>query len=426
MNTNRICTCLLLSTLLVICQIASADWPQFRGPNGDGSVTATGLPTHWSETENIVWKTEIPLRGWSTPVIMDGQIWLTTATIDGHDFFVIALNEETGRIIFNEQLFHADNPEPLGNNLNCYASPSCAIEPGRVYVHFGTYGTACIDTSSKKTLWKRTDINCRHYRGPGSSVIIYKHLLILTMDGVDVQYMSALDKLTGKTVWKTDRTAIWDDLEPDGKPFDNGDRRKAFATPLIITHKGQVQMLTAGAKAAYAYDPLTGREIWKVAYLGFSGAVSPLYGNDLAYIASGFGRSELLAVRPDGNGEVTDTHIVWQTRSHVPQTPSLVLVDDLLFAVTDNGILTCIDALTGEDIWQQRLKGNFAASLLHADNKIYAADREGTTIVFTPARRYKLLAENKLDDGMMASPAIHNKVLYLRTKTHLYRIQTPQ
>ena len=407
---------------------ARADWPQFRGPHGNGCAAApgesTGLALHWSETRNVRWKTPIPHRGWSTPVVMNGQIWLTTATLEGNDFFVICVDADSGRIRFNEKIFHTDNPEPLGNNMNCYASPSPVIEAGRVYVHFGSYGTACLDTATCKVLWKRTDLPCRHYRGPGSSPAVFNDLLIVTMDGVDVQYVVALDKRTGKTVWKTDRTTEWNDLDDDGKPFREGDLRKAYCTPLIIETGGQTQMISVGAKAAYSYDPANGREIWKVRYPGYSNAACPLFGNGMAYIITGFGKTELFAVRVDGRGDVTDTHIAWKTSHLVSRTPSPVLVDDLLFAVSDNGILMCRDALTGEEIWQQRLKGNHAASPLYGDGRIYCSNQLGTTTVFKTARECELLATNKLDSGFMASTAVAGKALFLRTKTHLYRIES--
>ena len=420
-----------LAALLFVASFQTSvwgDWPGFRGPWGNGWATVPGevkplgLALHWSEGQNVKWKTPIPHRGWSTPVVMNGQIWLTTATLEGNDFFAICVDADSGQIRFNEKIFHSDDPEPLGNNMNCYASPSPVIEAGRVYVHFGSYGTACLDTDTCKVLWKRTDLPCRHYRGPGSSPVVFGDLLIVTMDGIDVQYVVALDKKTGKTVWKTDRTTEWDDLDDDGKPFMEGDLRKAYCTPLIIETGGQTQMISVGAKAAYSYDPANGREIWKVRYPGYSNAACPVFGNGMAYIITGFGKTELLAVRVDGRGDVTDSHIAWKTGHLVSRTPSPVLVDDLLFAVSDNGILMCRDALTGEEVWQQRLKGNFAASPLYADGRIYCSNQLGTTTVFKAARECELLATNKLDSGFMASPAVAGKALFLRTKTHLYRI----
>ena len=425
--------------LLVLVQAlwAQAQWPQFRGPWGNGlaAVPGTeplGLPLHWSEKENIRWKTPIPHRGWSTPVVMEGLLWLTTATVEGHDFFVFGVDADSGAIRFQEKLFHADQPEPLGNPLNCYASPSPVVEPGRVYVHFGSYGTAALDTKTGAVLWKRSDLPCRHYRGPGSSLVLFENLLILTMDGVDIQYLVALDKETGKTVWKTDRTAEWNDLDADGKPQTEGDLRKAYSTPLVVTVAGDpnpTQMLSVGAKALYGYDPASGRELWKIPTPAYSGAASPVYGGGIAYMITGFGRTELLAVRVGGRDDVTGTKspgVVWKTTSMVPQTPSPLLVDDLFFMVNDSGTVTCLDAASGRQVWRERLGGNFAASLLYADGHVYCFSREGVTTVFKAARTYEALATNVLDSGFMASPAVSGKALFLRTKECLYRIEAGQ
>lgn len=422
--------CLILSLLFARVMVAQATWPQFRGPWGDGlavppdGAEPLGLPIRWSETENVKWKTAIPHRGWSTPVVMDGQVWLTTATVDGHEFFVICVNADTGTILLNEKLFHADDPEPLGNPLNGYASPSPVVERGRVYVHFGSYGTACLDTRTFGVLWRRSDLPCRHYRGPGSSPILFRNLLILSMDGVDVQYLVALDKETGKTVWKTDRTANWDDLDDEGKPRSEGDLRKAYSTPIIVDVNGAKQLLSVGAKAVYGYDPADGRELWKVRTPAFSGAASPVYGRGIAYMVTGFGQTELLAVRADGRGDVTDTHVVWKTSSMVPQTPSPVLVGDLFFMINDTGTTTCLEATTGRRVWRERIRGNFAASLLYADGHIYAFSREGRATVFNASREYEVLATNVLESGFMASAAVSGRTLFLRTKEHLYRIET--
>ncbi len=422
---------LTLLLLLVPASWVQAQWPQFRGPWGNGlaalpGTEPLGLPIHWSEKENIRWKTPIPYRGWSTPVVMDGQVWLTTATPDGHDFFAICVNADSGRIRFQEKLFHADHPEPLGNPLNCYASPSPVVEPGRVYVHFGSYGTAALDTKTCEVLWRRSDLPCRHYRGPGSSLLLFENLLILTMDGVDVQYLVALDKETGRTVWKTERTAQWDDLDADGKPKDEGDLRKAYSTPLIVTVGGDTQMLSVGAKALYGYDPASGRELWKVSTPAFSGAASPVYGHGIAYMITGFGKTELLAIRLDGRADVTDANIAWRTARMVPQTPSPLLVDDLFFMINDAGVVTCLEAASGNQVWRERLKGDFAASLLYADGHVYCFSREGVTTVLKAARDYEVLATNVLDSGFMASPAVSGRTLFLRTKEALYRIESSQ
>lgn len=410
--------------------MARADWPEFRGPWGDGHVpvpgdhSLVGLPLQWSETENVKWKTEIPYRGWSTPVVLDGQVWLTTATLDGHDFFAICVDAETGQVRFNERLFHCDKPEPLGNGVNSYATPSPAIEPGRVYLHFGSYGTACVDTKAFKVLWQRQDLPCRHYRGPASSLVLFGGFLVLTMDGVDVQYLAALDKQTGRTVWKTNRSVAWNDEQFQDQMTRDGDRRKAHSVPLIVQAGGQPLLLSAGAKAAYGYDPRTGQELWRVRYEAWSAAPRPLFDQGLAFIISGFGgKTEMLGVRTDGQGDITDTHVAWRYESMVAKTASPVLVDGLLYMVSDDGMVTCLEAATGKQVWRARMGGNYAASPIVADGRIYFLNQQGKTTVLKPGRSFEVLATNTLASGFMASPAASGKAFYLRTKTHLYRVE---
>lgn len=419
--------CPVLISLLCCSTLAAApappDWPEYRGPSANGSVLVE-LPLKWSETENVVWKTPIPFRGWSTPAIMDGTIWLTTAEEEGHDFYVIAVDAASGKIVLNEKLFHSDTPDPLGNNVNCYASPSPVVEPGRVYVHFGSYGTACIDAKSKKVLWKRNDLPCNHYRGPGSSPFLFENLLILTFDGSDKQYTAALDTKTGVTVWNTPRSTEWKDLEPDGKPIRDGDFRKSFCTPIAIGVGGKAQLISLGASAAFSYEPRTGKELWKVHYDGHSSAPRPMFENGLVYLTTGHGPTQLWAVRPDGQGDVTDTHVAWKyTGKNIPSEPSMVLVDGLIYMIGNESTVTCLDSKDGSVVWTQRLGGNYMASLLHAGGRIYAFSTQGKTPVFKAGRAYESLGENTLEEGFMASPAVTGKALILRTKTALYRIE---
>ncbi len=405
-----------------------ADWPAFRGPLGTGMVPASSdgssesVPLQWSETEHIKWKTPIPHSGLSTPVVMDGRVWLTTATLEGHDFFVLCVDADSGEVLLDKRLFHADDPEPLGNRVNGYASPSPVAEAGRVYVSFGSYGTACLDTTTFDVLWRHSDLPCRHYRGPGSSPILFKDLLILTLDGVDQQYVAALNKRTGSLVWRTDRTADYKDLDVTGQPAREGDFRKAFATPLIVTVKGKTQMISAGSRAVYGYDPLTGQELWTLAHDDYSSSASPVFGQGLAYVLTGFGKAELFAMLASGRGSLSEEAIAWRTRKGMPRTPSPLLIDGLLFTLADNGTLTCLDAATGQTVWRERLKGKFAASLVYAQGQIYCADQEGKTTVLKAGRTFAVLAENTLESGCMASPAVSDAALFLRTQTHLYCI----
>ena len=431
-HTMRARYCLVIFLLLQGSPASEADWPEYRGPWQNGHVSppgnskTVGLPIKWSERENVKWKTAIPHSGWSTPVVLGGQIWLTTATEDGKEFFAICVDADSGKIRFNEKLFHCDAPEPLGNKVNGYASPSPVVEPGRVYLHFGSYGTACLDTTNFKVIWKRNDLPCRHFRGPGSSPVLFQNLLILTMDGIDVQYLVALDKQTGKTVWKTNRTTDWNDLDAGGKPAGEGDFRKAYTTPIFIETGGVSQMISAGSKAAYSYDPATGTELWKVGTSGYSTAGRPVFGKGLVFFSTGFGKTEYLAVRSDGRGDVTDSRVVWRTTRGVPKLPSPVLVDDLLFLLADNGVMRCVEAATGNEVWQERILGECFASLIYGDGHIYGFDQNGKGVVLKAGPSLEILATNKLDDGFMASPCVFGKALILRTKKNLYRIEEGQ
>ncbi|MHC4503479.1 MAG: outer membrane protein assembly factor BamB family protein [Planctomycetota bacterium] len=398
-------------------------WPMFRGPQGNGFVSAARLPLRWSETENVRWKTAVPHLGWSTPVVLDEQVWATSATKNGRDYYAFCVDAKSGRIVHRKHLFHCDRPEPLSNAVNCYASPSPAIEPGRVYVNFGSYGTACLDTATGGVVWKRTDLPCRHYRGPGSSIILYRDFLILTFDGVDVQYLTALDKRTGKTVWKTERDIEWDDLDANGRPEREGDFRKGFTTPLVIDVGGKEQLISPASTATLAYEPRTGREIWRVRNEGHTPAVSPVFGSGLVFAATGHRWVELFAIRPDGTGDVTDSHVAWRLKSRdVPTTPSPIVVDGLLFILSNRGTLSCLEARSGKPVWRERVGRNYLASPIHDGERIYLCSTLGRTTVVRAGRNYQKLAENKLDAGFMASPAVVGDSLILRTKTHLYRI----
>ncbi len=396
---------------------AQTQWPQFRGPDGQGHAVDSDPPLTWSEQENVVWKTAIHGRGWSSPVIWDDQIWLTTATDDGHEMFAVCVDRQDGRIVRDLQLFHNDKPDDT-KTFNSYASPTPVIEAGRVYIHFGSYGTACLDTADGHVIWQRRDLPCNHWRGPGSSPILFENLLILQYDGHDYQYIAALDKETGATVWKKDREI--DYLSNDG------DLRKAFCTPLVIDTAGQLQLISTCANGALSYDPRTGDVLWKVHFENHSAAARPLFDGDLVYINTGFSKADLWAVRPDGRGDVTDSHVVWKRSKSIGSQPSPLLVEGLIYSVHDAGVASCIDAATGEEVWLKRLGGNFAASPILAGGRIYLCDREGDTLVLAPGREYQELAKNKLDDGCMASPAALGKSLFLRTQSHLYRIDAPE
>jgi outer membrane protein assembly factor BamB len=432
MMITRALALLMMSALLGSAR-ASDDWPQFRGPLGNGQSDAQGLPTTWSETNGVRWKTAIPGKAWASPVIADGKVWLANATEDGKQLSVVCVNQETGSVERDEKLFDVEAPQ-FCHKFNSYASPTPVIEKGRLYITFGSPGTACVDTTSGKKLWERRDLECNHYRSAGSSPILFQGLLIMHFDGSDKQYLVALDKLTGKTVWLVNRSIDYKDLGPDGKPQIEGDLRKAFSTPHVASIDGAATLLSLGAKAAYAYEPLTGKEIWRVEErANHSASTRPVFGNGLVYAPSGFASGQLLAIRPGKPGEVIDANepnpqgkqlqIVWKTKRNVPKKPSLILLNDLLFMIDDGGIASCLDAKTGAEHWRERASGNYSASPLYADGRVYFFSEEGKTTVVRAAKDYEKIAENQLGDGFMASPAVASKALFLRSRTHLYRIE---
>ncbi len=408
----------MLSLALAFAFLFPADdaWPDFRGPNrqGHGSARAK-LPLEWSEEKNVAWKTAVHGKGWSSPVVLGEQVWMTTATEDGKEMSVVALDLDSGKVVHDRVIFEVEEPAKWRNDMNSYASPSPVIEEGRVYVHFGTYGTACLDTKTAKTLWQRRDVNCDHMEGPGSSPILFEDLLIVNMDGGDVQYVIALDKKSGETVWKTDRSFDFTEFIPDA--------RKAYSTPILVGSGDDLQLISTGAQATASYDPRTGEELWWVRHIGFSMSSRPIAGDGLVYLNTGFMRPSLLAVRTGALAE-GEERIAWTNSRAIPSIPSPVLVDGRIYLVNDQGIGSCIDAETGESIWRERLGGAHAASLLHAGGRIYAFDRAGKTTVFAPGGdELELLAENHLDHGFMASPAVVGDALIVRTEKHVYRLE---
>jgi outer membrane protein assembly factor BamB len=397
---------------------ADADrWTEFRGPAGTGHSSATGLPREWSETRNVAWKTPIHGRGWSSPVVLGNQVWLTTATPDGHVLSVLALDRDSGRVLHDIRLFEVAKPEDTAR-YNSFASPTPVIEDGRVYVHFGSYGTAALDTATGRTLWSRRDLPCNHWRGPGSSPILHGDRLIVHFDGYDLQYAVALDKRTGRTVWRSERTHDFG--------TDDGDLKKAYATPVVVEAGGRSQLISAAAKAVLALDPATGRELWRVRYASHSAAARTLFGGGLLFVGSGRGPSELLAIRPDGTGDVTETHVAWRARRGIGSSPSPVLVDDLIYTVSDKGgVVTCLEAATGQEVYQRRIDAAaHTASPLFADGALYVFAEDGSALALAAGREYRELGRAQLGEGgVMATPAVAGGALFVRTESHLYRIE---
>ncbi len=392
------------------CEVSSSaaqGWPQFRGPDGQGHASGIGVPAEWSETQNVSWKTAVPGLGWSSPVVANGKVWLTTA-VDARNISLrlLGFDAGTGKQLVDVEVFSVAASQVEINPKNSWASPTPVVEGDRIYVHFGTDGTAAVTTDGK-VLWKqRFEYQSQH--GAGGSPVVYGDLLIFSCDGSDAAFVVALDKHTGKVKWKTDRRF----------PAD-----QAYTTPLVIRAGDRDQLISVGAYRAAAYDPLNGKEIWRVSYAdGFSNVPRPVFAHGLVYIATGFQQPSLLAVRTDGTGDVTKTHVAWKLGRGAPLTPSPLAVGDELYVVTDGGIATCLDARTGATVWQQRLGGTYSASPVFAGGSIYFPAEQGVTTVIAPGRVFRRLATNRLDGALLASMAVVDGSFFVRTDSSLYRI----
>jgi outer membrane protein assembly factor BamB len=395
--------------LLFLCltiPILAQDWPEFRGPTGQGVSTEHGLPLIWSEIKNVRWKVAIPGKGWSSPAILGDHIWLTTATEEGKSLRAICVDRNTGAITQNVEVFRLKNLGPMSPK-NSLASPTPVLEGDRVYLHFGAHGTACL-TQTGEIVWKTRLEYDNGQHGPGGSPVLYENLLIVSCDGLDVQYVVALDKLTGKVKWKKPREGY-----------------QAYTTPLVVRLPAGDQVISSGAFRASAYEPRTGKEIWQVRYGdGFSNVPRPVYGNGLVFICTGFQEPSLLAVRVDGHGDVTKKQIAWTLKRGAPLTPSPLLVGEELYVITDNGIATCLDASTGKEHWKARVGGNHSASPIYADGRIYFLSEEGESVVIVPGKELKVLARNELNGETLASMAVSGGSIFIRSRTHLYRLST--
>ncbi len=422
---------------------AAHPWPQFRGPGGDGIAAAEEVPTVFGETEALKWKTAIPGRGWSSPVFDGEFLWLTSAVevfpseeertrllkASGEEertfpelqvatrieLSAFAIEYETGRIAKTIPLTTIDQPQTV-HTLNSFASPTPVLDGGTLFAHFGTFGTFAIDLATGRILWQRR-IDLVHGVGPGSSPFVHGGLLFLICDGIDRQFVTALDLRTGETAWITERPAM---------RAPKGHQKKSFNTPVLVTGPdGKEQLLCMGAQWLVSYEPTTGKEIWRLDHGdGFSVVPRPVYSADtgLLYLSTGYGKPSLLAVRIDGKGEVSASDkVAWREPKRIPSRPSPLLVGDELYLIADGGIASCLDARTGKMHWTERIDGNYSASPLFADGKIYFASQEGLVTVVKPGRTFAVLARNTLEDTLMASPIALDRSLILRTGSSLYR-----
>jgi len=414
--------CIICFTIVFTgCQTQNGNWTHFRGSNLDGIAVVDHIPIKWTKDSNIVWKNVIHDRGWSSPVVYNDQIWMTTASEDGKELFAVCVNFKNGEIIYDLKIFEPDTV--FGKHaINTYATPTPCIEKGYVYVHYGRYGTACINTDNGSIVWQRTDLTCNHVQGPGSSPVLYKNLLILHYEGDDVQFVTALDRSTGGTIWQTERPP-----EPYVPLVQIG--RKAYITPLILNIKGNDLLISNGSAVCIAYNPETGEEIWRVVRGAESTIAMPFAENGVVFFYTGFmsseaghNFSELLAVNADGRGDITKTNILWKIETPILQLLTPVVKDGLIYTVDSDSKLMCIDAKTGNSFYKERLKGKFNASPIFADGNIYFCSIRGEIIVIKEGRELEIIAQNKLEGEIWATPAFVRNNILIRTSKYLYRI----
>jgi len=431
-----------VALIALSCPMLLAEqWPQFRGPTGNGIAANSSAPVSWSEDEGVLWKKDLPGKGWSSPVVADGKMYLTTAietqatpeeakelyekagTNPKHisqrqilkkvELHLLVIDMASGELVQQQALIPIDQPEPI-HSLNSYASPTPFIDGDRIYCHFGTFGTLCLKREDLSVIW-RERLPLVHSVGPGSSPFVHGDLLYLICDGVDQQYVTALNKMTGEAVWKTDRPEM---------EAPTGEQKKAYCTPVVATDEnGREQIICMGSQWIVSYHPTSGKELWKVYHgKGFSVVPRPVVGHGMVYMSTGFGKAQLWAIRIDGSGDVTESHVAWTVKRGIPTKPSPILVDEKIFVIDDGGVGSCFDALTGDIIWQERISGNFSASPLLANGNMYLCSHEGNITVFEFGAKYQPLATNELDGQIMASPIALEDCLFIRTETSLYRI----
>jgi len=428
----------LLTLTFILCNLSSiwgAEWPEWRGPGGQGISTAKNLPVKWTDSENVAWKTAIPGRGWSSPVIDGKQIWVTTAhetvaspeaakerlkkntgdqpltLLDKVDLHAVCVDRETGAILHDILLITEKEPQWV-HKLNSYASPTPFIDDGFLYCHFGTFGTACVDMRAGKLVWTNTDLHVMHENGPGGSAIVWKDLVIFHLDGSDIQYIAALNKKTGQLAWKTMRS---------GEMRTNPQLKKSYGTPVVTQLNGQDVLISPASDWLYGYEPASGRELWKMSYgmLGFSITPRPVLGHGMLFMSTGFSKPAILGIKLDGS----KPEIAWKFPQGAPTMSSPLLVGDELYFSSDNGLFTCLDAKTGKENYRERLGGNVSSSPIVADGKIYLGNRDGLMYVIQPGKEFKLLAKNELPGAIMATPAAVDSALYVRTEKALFRLE---
>ena len=404
--------------VLFVCSASSPaiEWNAFRGPHGDGHASVSGLPTEWSESQNVVWRQAVPGQGWSSPVVNDGTVFITTAVSSATasndlSLRLLAFSETTGELLNDVEVFQQrGDTAPQIHRKNSHASPTPLIHGNRIYVHFGHQGTACLDTQGK-ILWRNRSLAYEPVHGNGGSPILVGDALIFSCDGGSDPFIVALDAATGEVRWKTDRVT-------------DASAKFSFSTPTLITVDGQQQVISPGSNVVSAFNPIDGKEIWRLRYDGYSVIPKPVFATGLVFVCTGFNRPRLLAIEPNGKGDVTETHLVWDTNRAVPHTSSVLVVDDKVFMVSDSGVASCLGARTGTLHWSERVGGKFSASPFYSNGLIYLQDEDGKATILQASTEFNVVTTNTIGGRTFASYGATGKALLVRSEEYLYRIES--
>ncbi len=419
---SPLCFCLFAAVVCIARSGFGEDWPEFRGPSEQGIYEARKLPLNWSKTDGVQWRTELAGNGWSSPVVVGSTVYVTAAVpTDGSategkldlDLMLMMIDVESGKLLDSVKLLTQSGAKAPGiHQKNSHASPTPVFDAGRLYVHFGHQGIVCTDLQGKIE-WSNQTLGYPPVHGNGGSPDVVGDLVIFSRDGADISRVTALDKRTGKLIWERERGV-------------EADKKFSFCTPLIIEAAGRKQLILPGSNVVQSLVPETGEEIWRLKYDGYSVIPRPIYFDGLVYVCTGYNRPSMLAIDPTGTGDVTETHLKWKTDANVPHTPSLVARDGMIFMVNDKGIASGVDAATGKEVWKKRIGGNFSASPLLVGDRMYMLSEEGVATILQVGSQPTELAENKLGERCLASPAIVENDLLIRTASALYRISNSQ
>jgi outer membrane protein assembly factor BamB len=391
-----------------------ADWPQFRGPTGQGLSDAKSPPTEWGPDTNVAWKVEVPGKGWSSPVVAAGRVYLTTAVPEGagQSLRAVCMDAKTGGTVWDKEVFKQEGASPKPHSKNSHASPTPVVDGDRLYVHFGHQGTACLNVKDGSQVWANRTLKYQPVHGNGGSPVVLGGMVYFAIDGTDRRSVMALDKVTGKVAWEAQRKQP---PQPAGKPF-------SFCTPLVIEVGGKPMVVAPGSGVVNAVDPGTGRELWASTYEGYSVVPRPVFGHGMVYLSTGYDSPTLVAIKVEPTGAGFTAKVAWRLAKGAPHNPSPLLVGDELYLVSDGGLASCLDAKAGKVHWQERVPGAYSASPVYAGGFVYLHNEVGTTTVLKAGTAFETVATNKLGERSLASFAVDGEALLIRTEGRLYRV----